>query len=183
MKKSILASVIALGMVSGLAQAAGNEVQFVGSVVATTCDLEASGTGSDAGLVKNIIELGQTKINTPGKEVTFAFKPVNNAQNQQNCEQLAADPNSKVVLTWNSNAFDGQNGLGAISGAASDAFVKVQALNADTNNNVVMLTSGASQEFAAAKLASDGLQYKAQLVGKTTPGDFQTASKFTVYYK
>ncbi|ENE26187.1 hypothetical protein [Escherichia coli] len=183
MKKSILASVIALGMVSGLAQAAGNEVQFVGSVVATTCDLEASGTGSDAGLVKNIIELGQTKINTPGKEVTFAFKPVNNAQNQQNCEQLAAGPNSKVVLTWNSNAFDGQNGLGAISGAASDAFVKVQALNADTNNNVVMLTSGASQEFAAAKLASDGLQYKAQLVGKTTPGDFQTASKFTVYYK
>lgn len=183
MKKSILASVIALGMVSGLAQAAGNEVQFVGSVVATTCDLEASGTGSDAGLVKNIIELGQTKINTSGKEVTFAFKPVNNAQNQQNCEQLAAGPNSKVVLTWNSNAFDGQNGLGAISGAASDAFVKVQALNADTNNNVVMLTSGASQEFAAAKLASDGLQYKAQLVGKTTPGDFQTASKFTVYYK
>lgn len=183
MKKSILASVIALGMVSGLAQAAGNEVQFVGSVVATTCDLEASGTGSDAGLVKNIIELGQTKINTPGKEVTFAFKPVNNAQNQQNCEQLAAGPTSKVVLTWNSNAFDGQNGLGAISGAASDAFVKVQALNADTNNNVVMLTSGASQEFAVAKLASDGLQYKAQLVGKTTPGDFQTASKFTVYYK
>lgn len=183
MKKSILASVIALGMVSGLAQAAGNEVQFVGSVVATTCDLEASGTGSDAGLVKNIIELGQTKINTPGKEVTFAFKPVNNAQNQQNCEQLATGPNSKVVLTWNSNAFDGQNGLGAISGAASDAFVKVQALNADTNNNVVMLTSGASQEFAAAKLASDGLQYKAQLVGKKTPGDFQTASKFTVYYK
>ena len=183
MKKSILASVIALGMVSGLAQAAGNEVQFVGSVVATTCDLEASGTGSDAGLVKNIIELGQTKINTPGKEVTFAFKPVNNAQNQQNCEQLAAGPNSKVVLTWNSNAFDGQNGLGAISGAASDAFVKVQALNADTNNNVVMLTSGDSQEFAAAKLASDGLQYKAQLVGKTQPGDFQTASKFTVYYK
>ena len=183
MKKSILASVIALGMVSGLAQAAGNEVQFVGSVVATTCDLEASGTGSDAGLVKNIIELGQTKINTPGKEVTFAFKPVNNAQNQQNCEQLAAGPNSKVVLTWNSNAFDGQNGLGAISGAASDAFVTVQALNADTNNNVVMLTSGDSQEFAAAKLASDGLQYKAQLVGKTQPGDFQTASKFTVHYK
>ncbi len=182
MKKSILASVIALGMVSGLAQAAGNEVQFVGSVVATTCDLEASGTGSDAGLVKNIIELGQTEINTPGKEVTFAFKPVNNAQNQQNCEQLAGS-NSKVVLTWNSNAFDGQNGLGAISGAASDAFVRVQALNADTNNNVVMLTSGDSQEFAAAKLASDGLQYKAQLVGKTQPGDFQTASKFTVHYK
>lgn len=182
MKKSILASVIALGMVSGLAQAAGNEVQFVGSVVATTCDLEASGTGSDAGLVKNIIELGQTKINTPGKEVTFAFKPVNNAQNQKNCEQLAGS-NSKVVLTWNSNAFDGQNGLGAISGAASDAFVTVQALNADTNNNVVMLTSGDSQEFAAAKLASDGLQYKAQLVGKTQPGDFQTASKFTVHYK
>ncbi|CAD5881985.1 putative fimbrial protein FanC [Escherichia coli] len=182
MKKSILASVIALGMVSGLAQAAGNEVQFVGSVVATTCDLEASGTGSDAGLVKNIIELGQTKINTPGKEVTFVFKPVNDAQNQQNCEQLAGS-GSKVVLTWNSNAFDGQNGLGAISGAASDAFVTVQALNADTNNNVVMLTSGASQEFAAAKLASDGLQYKAQLVGKTQPGDFQTASKFTVHYK
>ena len=183
MKKSILASVIALGMVSGLAQAAGNEVQFVGSVVTTTCDLEASGTGSDAGLVKNIIELGQTPMNTSGKEVTFAFKPVNNAQNQQNCEQLAAGPNSKVVLTWNSNAFDGQNGLGAISGAASDAFVKVQALNADTNNNVVMLTSGASQEFAAAKLASDGLQYKAQLVGGQQAGDFQTASKFTVYYK
>lgn len=183
MKKSILASVIALGMVSGLAQAAGNEVQFVGSVVATTCDLEASGTGSDAGLVKNIIELGQTKMNTPGKEVTFAFKPVNNAENQKNCEQVMANSNSKVVLTWNSNAFDGQNGLGALSGAASDAFVKVQALNADTNNNVVMLTSGDSQEFAAAKLASDGLQYKAQLVGVTKPGDFQTASKFTVYYK
>ena len=181
MKKSILASVIALGMVSGLAQAAGNEVQFVGSVVATTCDLEASGTGSDAGLVKNIIALGQAEKGKGGKEVTFAFKPVNDAANKTNCQGLA--PNSTVVITWNSNAFDGQNGLKALSGAASDAFVTVQALNADTNNNVVMLTSGDSQEFAAAKLASDGLQYKAQLVGKIQPGDFQTASKFTVHYK
>ena len=181
MKKSILASVIALGMVSGLAQAAGNEVQFVGSVVATTCDLEASGTGSDAGLVKNIIALGQAEKGKGGKEVTFAFKPVNDAANKTNCQGLA--PNSTVVITWNSNAFDGQNGLTALSGAASDAFVRVQPVNANAGNDAPMLTSGSSQEFAAAKLASDGLQYKAQLVGKTTPGDFQTASKFTVYYK
>lgn len=181
MKKSILASVIALGMVSGLAQAAGNEVQFVGSVVTDTCDLEASEIGSNAGLVKNIIALGQTAKGEAGKEVTFAFKPVNNAGNQTNCQGL--DSNSKVVITWNSNAFDGQNGLKALSGAASDAFVKVQALNANAGNNVVMLTSGASQEFAAAKLTSDGLQYKAQLVGGQKAGDFQTASKFTVYYK
>lgn len=183
MKKSILASVIALGMVSGLAQAAGNEVQFVGSVVATTCDLEASGTGSDAGLVKNIIELGQTPMNTSGKEVVFAFKPVNNAENQKNCEQVMANANSKVVITWNSNAFDGQNGLKALSGAASDAFVRVQPVNANAGNDAPMLTSGSSQEFAAAKLTSDGLKYKAQLVGKQQAGDFQTASKFTVYYK
>lgn len=181
MKKSILASVIALGMVSGLAQAAGNEVQFVGSVVATTCDLEASGTGSDAGLVKNIIALGQAKKGTEGKEVTFAFKPVNDAANKTNCQGL--DPNSTVVITWNSNAFDGQNGLTALSGAASDAFVKVLPLNAKTGNDVPMLTSGSSQEFEAAKLTSDGLQYKAQLVGGQQAGDFQTASKFTVYYK
>lgn len=181
MKKSILASVIALGMVSGLAQAAGNEVQFVGSVVATTCDLEASGTGSDAGLVKNIIALGQAEKGKGGKEVTFAFKPVNDAANKTNCQGLA--PNSTVVITWNSNAFDGQNGLTALSGAASDAFVKVLPLNAKTGNDVPMLTSGSSQEFEAAKLTSDGLQYKAQLVGRQQAGDFQTASKFTVYYK
>lgn len=181
MKKSILASVIALGMVSGLAQAAGNEVQFVGSVVTTTCDLEASGTGSNAGLVKNIIELGQAVKGNPGKEVTFAFKPVNNAGNQTNCQGL--DPTSKVVITWNSNAFDGLNGLKALSGAASDAYVKVQALNAEGSGNAVMLTSGASQEFTADKLKSNGLQYKAQLVGGQQAGDFQTASKFTVYYK
>lgn len=182
MKKSILASVIALGMVSGLAQAAGNEVQFVGSVVATTCDLEASGTGSDAGLVKNIIALGQAKKGGEGKKVTFAFKPVNDAENKANCQGLA-DANGTVVITWNSDAFDGRNGLAALSGAASDAFVRVQPVNANADNDAPMLTSGSSQEFAAAKLTSDGLQYKAQLVGKQQAGDFQTASKFTVHYK
>ncbi|HAI6729017.1 fimbrial protein [Escherichia albertii] len=182
MKKSILASVIALGLVSGLTHAAENEVQFVGSVVKTTCDLEASGTGPNAGLVKNVIELGQAKIGTPGKEVQFAFKPVNAGSNLQNCEELVKSGISAVALTWNSNAFDGQ-GLAALSGSATDAHVEVKATNAQTGNNVVMRDNGAVQEFEAAKLLSDGLKYQAQLIGGTQPGDFKTASKFTFYYK
>lgn len=182
MKKSILASVIALGLVSGLTHAAENEVQFVGSVVKTTCDLEASGTGPNAGLVKNVIELGQATTGMPGKDVNFAFKPVNEGNNVQNCAQLAQDGISTVALTWNSNAFNG-TGLAAISGTASDAYVEVKATNAKVGNDEVMTTSGAVQEFDATKLSSEGLQYQAKLIGGNKPGDFKTASKFTFYYK
>ncbi|ENW0636919.1 major pilin PefA, partial [Salmonella enterica] len=44
MKKSIIASIIALGVLGGTAHAA-NEVTFLGSVSATTCDLTTSVNG------------------------------------------------------------------------------------------------------------------------------------------
>ncbi|EGG3587708.1 major pilin PefA, partial [Salmonella enterica] len=45
MKKSIIASIIALGVLGGTAHAA-NEVTFLGSVSATTCDLTTSVNGA-----------------------------------------------------------------------------------------------------------------------------------------
>ncbi len=181
MKKSILASVIALGLVSGLAHAE-NEVQFVGSVSTATCDLEATGIGNNAGIVKNVIELGQAKPKQKGPETTFAFKPVNTSENMSNCGTLATNGITKVALQWTSSAFDGQ-GLKAISGAASDAHVLIKATNATSGGDTEMLNSGATQEFDVNKLTSDGLQYTAWTLGGSQVGDFQTASKFSVSYK
>lgn len=80
MKKSIIASIIALGVLGGTAHAA-NEVTFLGSVSATTCDLTTSVNG--AAQPNQVVQLGTVQANQPGNFVDFAMKPVD--PNAQGC--------------------------------------------------------------------------------------------------
>ena len=74
MKKSVIASVMALGMASGLAQAADtpdNEIQFKGNVSTVTCDLAPSVNGSLNPDGVGVIQLGDVKVGGTGKVVSF----------------------------------------------------------------------------------------------------------------
>ena len=142
MKKSIIASVVALGLVSGMAQAGEKEIQFVGSVTAVTCDIDPSVDGSTSIM-----------------------------------------PGVTVSLTWTGDKFT-TDGLGSISGTATDAHVQITALNAKSQGDFIK-ASATTHEFAPShlKTGGKGLQYKAVLKGGSVAGDFQTAAKFNLTYK
>lgn len=182
MKKSIIASVVALGLVSGLAQAADTdkEVQFVGSVTTVTCDINPSVDGSDS-MMPGVIQLGSVKTGVLGSAVDFTFKPSDANGNQAGCDAML--DNGTVSLTWTSDKF-GNEGLGAVSGTATDAYVQITAQNAKTQGGFIK-ASATTHEFAPAhlKAGGEGLKYKAALQGGTQAGDFQSAAKFNFSYK
>lgn len=185
MKKSVIASIVALGLVSGLAQAAPtNEVQFHGSVTATTCDIEASVDGSLNPGGANRIELGDVAIGGTGKTVAFSFKPVQDQQNLTACDAIAAG-NKTPELTWTGVKF-GSQGLGMLVGAAADAHVKITPVNDKGQNKTFINATNTKHTFDANVLSSangDGLKYSALLEAGQTPGDFQTAANFNLTYK
>ncbi len=181
MKKSIIASVVALGMVSGLAQAAINEVQFHGNVTTVSCDLVPSVDGSDKPNGPSLIELGDVAIGGTGQVAKFAFKPAAGAQNKTACEQVAA--NGKTLdLTWSGNKF-GNNGLGALDGsAASGSNVEIKPVNSTNAAATFVKASGEKNTFSTSVLTGEGLKYEAVLKAGQTPGDFKAAATFNVTY-
>ncbi|HAG4415422.1 TPA: fimbrial protein [Salmonella enterica] len=181
MKKSILATVVALGLVSGMAHAA-DEVQFVGSVTSTTCEIIPSVNGVNNGAAQEVIQLGAVKVNGQGDAVDFVFKPSAATDNAASCDAML--DTGVVTMTWTGNYFNG-NGLGIATGAAKDARVEIKPVNAKADNGTAILASATSNEFDPAKLKTggEGLKYTAQLFGGATPGDFQTAAKFNFSYK
>lgn len=176
MNKSIIASILALGLVSGMAHAAGQtgEVQFIGVVTQNTCDIvpEVDGT-----LSKNVIDLGTVSPNAVGSYKNFALKAKD--PTQPGCVEF----NGKTAnVGWASAAFNA-DGLGYTSGTATDAIVKMETINAKAN---VAITSANNQgvEFDGTKLtAGEGFQFKAALKGGAKIGDFRSAAAFTVSYK
>lgn len=180
MKKSIIASVVALGLVSGLAQAAEKEIQFVGSVTTVTCDIDPSVDGSNS-IMPGVIQLGSVKTDTLGTAVAFTFKPSAVDGNQASCDAML--DSGTVSLTWTSDKFTSK-GLGAISGAATDAHVEITPQNAKTQPGIIK-ANATTHEFVPAKLKSngEGLKYKAALRGGVVAGDFQSAAKFNFSYK
>lgn len=186
MKKSVIASIVALGFVSGLAQAAvpTNEIQFHGTVTATTCDIEAFADGSLSPSGANRIELGDVAVGGTGKTVTFSFKPVQNQQNITACDAIAAG-NKTPELTWTGIKFNGQ-GLGMLVGTATDAHVKITPVNDKGQNKTFINATNTKHTFDAGVLSSTnnaGLKYSALLEAGQTPGDFQTAANFNLTYK
>lgn len=184
MKKSIIASVIALGMVSGLAQAAVNEVQFHGTVSTVTCDLAPSVDGS-LNPNGNRIELGDLKIGQKGQVVKFSFKPTTqDPANVTACNDIAKDPNKTVSMTWRSDKF-GAKGLGIITGDAKDSFVNIAPVNDKGAGKDIITANNTTHEFSASMLAdgAEGLKYSAFLQAGQQAGDFQTAATFTMAYK
>ncbi|ELO4939432.1 fimbrial protein [Escherichia coli] len=188
MKKSIIASVIALGMVSGLAQAAANEVQFHGRVNTASCDLVPSVDGSLMPNGVGMIELGDVKTGAPGQIVNFAFKPAQNDQNIAACDQLAGTAGKTVDLTWSGDKF-GNAGLGVIddtaAGAAAGSHVEITPVNSTNTSASFVKASGEKNTFNASVLKSgtgEGLKYKAVLRGGNTPGEFNAAATFNMTY-
>ncbi|EGJ8836519.1 fimbrial protein [Escherichia coli] len=181
MNKNIIASIVALGMVSGAAQATEHDVTFNGSVTAVTCDLEVTGEGSHSGL-PNMVDLGQAELGSRGKLVNFAFKPSQTNNNQQTCDNM--EDTGTATLTWYGTSFDG-TGLGKTAGTAEGAYVELMATNATADNNQPITASGTSHDFSPSELKTggDGLQYSAQLVSGSEAGDFEAVARYAFSYK
>lgn len=182
MKKTIIASAIALAAISGVANAAGNadagtfDLNFTGTVSTTTCAIEPSVNGITG---KNDIALGQTDKNQPGAEIDVVFKPT--AASAAAC----GGAQSNFVMQWSGvgSSFE-TGGLKAKAGsAASDSHVQIKAVNAVSNNNAVTTAEKTQYEFDKAKVTTDGLQYKVNLLGGTEVGDMSATAQVNHWYK
>lgn len=182
MKKTIIASAIALAAISGVANAAGNadagtfDLNFSGTVSTTTCALEPSVGGIPG---QNDIALGQTDKNQPGAEIDVVFKPTPASV------AACGGAQSNFVMQWSGvgSSFEA-NGLKAKTGStASDSYVQIKAVNAATNNSTVANTEKFLYEFDKDKVTGDGLQYKVNLLGGNEVGDMSATAQVNHWYK
>ncbi|HII3146300.1 TPA: fimbrial protein PefA [Citrobacter braakii] len=170
MKKNLLAvSALALAVMSGSALAANGEVQFLGVVTDTTCDLKPEVGGT----VNNLVQLGTVAKSTAGTVVNFALKA---DAAQAGCAALTG----KATIGW-AGPFS-NNGLKAQSGLATDAWTKIDTVNADTTPAQNINSTHLSSLFDATKLTSDGAKFTAQLNGGLIAGNYQSAAAFVVAY-
>ncbi|HFH2661325.1 fimbrial protein [Escherichia coli] len=177
MKKLMIASAITMTMAAGSAMASQGDVQFFGTVTAKTCDLVVDQEGA----VVNMIQLG-TVTNSGSDEgdvKTFTLKPAAGA----NCSTITT-----AKMAWDSHAMTA-NGIGNQSGKATDARVKLVAVN----SNKVQTDTSADKEIKAGQntvdytitgsgLTDEGFKFKAQLIGGAVAGDFNTAAAYSVSY-
>ncbi|MGC0639790.1 fimbrial protein [Escherichia coli] len=177
MKKYIIASIVGMGIMSGtVAHAANNnEVTFLGTVSATTCDLTTSVNGTAQ--PNQVVQLGTVQVGQEGKIVDFSMKPVNPADT--GCQSLDS---KTVTVTWASATLNA-NGFGATSGTAADATVLVNNVNAKTNPGAAVTANASTVEFNGSVLKTDGLKFQAKLKGGNTEGDFKSVASFAVAYK
>lgn len=182
MKKLMIASAIAMTMAAGSAMAAQGDVQFFGTVTAKTCDLVVDQEGA----VVNMIQLGSVTNGGSlagtdvGAEKTFTLKPKAGA----GCSSITT-----ANMAWDSPAM-AANGIGNQSGKATDARVKLVAVN---STGKVQTDTNADKEIKAGQntvdytitgtgLTDEGFKFKAQLIGGTVAGDFNTAVAYAVSY-
>ncbi|MBC6504702.1 fimbrial protein [Citrobacter freundii] len=172
MKKNLLAvSALALAVMSGSAMAA-NEVQFLGVVTDTTCDLTPSVNGS----VNGLVQLGSVTKTATGTPVDFALKADPTAPG---CG--TADLQGKVAtIGWN-GPFN-TDGLKPQSGTATDAVALIASKNAQTTAIQPITQSHLSAGFDASILTTDGAQFTAALKGGAVAGDYQSAAAYVVGY-
>ncbi|HAP0165806.1 TPA: fimbrial protein [Escherichia coli] len=174
MKKYIIASIVGMGIMSGtVAHAANNEVTFLGTVSATTCDLTTSVNGTTQ--PNQVVQLGTVAKTAIGNEVNFAMKPAD--PTAPGCLGMTQ---KTATITWASAKLDNE-GFGATSGTATDAKVLVESKNSRTPKAV---NANASViDFDVDKLTTDGLQFTAKLKGGQIEGDFKSVASFAVAYK
>lgn len=175
MKKLMIASAIAMTMAAGSAmatvqQGSQGEVQFVGAVVANTCDVVISGDGA----VNNQVQFGVVNVSaTKEKDFKISLK-------EPSC---IADA-KKATFAWYSPAL-GETGIKNQSGTAKGSYVELKAKNDATNNpshtNVITaLNNGVDFTVTQAEM---GFEYTATLHADSTPGSFETAASYTVVYE
>ncbi|MBJ9214361.1 fimbrial protein [Citrobacter freundii] len=175
MKKSIIASVVVLGMIGGTAHAA-SEVIFSGAVSAKTCELAPSVNG---GVPANqVVTLATAEPNQEGVATTFVMKPVN--PTASGCTGLT-DQNT-ISVGWSGSTLGAQGFKANPGSAASDAVVLLTAKNSKTANTPIT-ASAPSVDFAGDKLTTDGLEFDAKTKGGAVAGNFTSTASFTVAYK
>ncbi|MCI3086819.1 fimbrial protein [Escherichia coli] len=176
--KNIIASVIALGLMGGVAHAANssNTVIFHGAVSATTCDITPSQNGQI--LTAGTIYLGTVAPNAEGQAKEFALKAKD--ASDPACMALTAQQTASVAWT---SAFLNANGLNAdpSSSVATDAKVLLNSVNAKMPGAIT--ASANTADFTADKVIGEGLKFSAKAKGGAIPGTFQTAASFSVAYK
>lgn len=181
MKKNLLAvSALALAVMSGSAMAGvnGGDIQFIGTVTDATCDIVPEANGA----VNNVVQLGNVATSTTaagngsdqGAVVSFALKPKAGA---------ACNPANMTNAAF---AFAGPlevAGLAPQSGTATDAVVKLRALNAIGGAHDINKTTSVSEvTLADLNDVSKGAQFSAQLIGGTQAGDYRSAVAYVVSY-
>lgn len=174
MKKSIIASVVMLGFIGTAAHAANNEISFLGAVTTTTCDLTTSVGG--VAQPNGVIQLGTVAPNATGSTVEFSLTAAN--KTDPACTALKAD--QTATMSWASGTL-GATGFAATSGAAIDSVVEVSSLNSKTPG--VVNNSSSVVDFAANKVATEGLKFSAKLKGGKTAGDFKSVASIAIAYK
>lgn len=173
MKKNLLAvSALALAVMSGSALAASGDVQFLGVVTDTTCDVNPGVNGA----VNSVVQLGTASTNGKGSIVNFSLKP---DMSQTGCQNLATG--NTVTIGW-TGPFDG-NGLKAQSGVADDAWTEIKTTNATVDKTIN--TTNLSAEIAGVQFIANngqGMTFSARLNGVTKTGDYQSAAAYVVGY-
>lgn len=171
MKNLLAASALALVVTSGAAVAANGEVQFLGVVTDTTCDILPIVGG---GTVNNLVQLGTVSTNGMGTTVPFALKA---DMTQPGCQTLTAA--DTATIGWN-GAFD-INGLKAQSGVAADAWAAIDTVNSVAPGQGINSTN-LSADFTGDVLTTTGAMFEATLHGGNTAGDYRSVAAFVVAY-
>ncbi|EBC5055218.1 fimbrial protein [Salmonella enterica] len=159
---------------SSIASANTGEVQFIGAVTDTTCNI----TPEVDGVMKSTIQLGTMRADGSGaKEVNFKLVP-----DKKEC----LDKTSASV-GWQSAGFD-NNGLANMKGDATGASIELTAVNSATPNEKVTFNNQ-NIEFGGATpgAAIGAFEFKTKLVKKTTanatPGTVISSAAYAVAYK
>lgn len=174
MRKVFIVSAMAIGM-SGIASTASantGEVQFIGAVSDTTCNINPEVDG----IMKNTIQLGTMKLDGTGVQpVNFNLVPDTN----ECLEKTSAS------VGWQSAGFD-NNGLVNMKGDATGASIELIALNSKTANEKVTFNKQ-NIEFGDGASGIGKFQFTAQLVkssaGNATPGTVISSAAYAVAYK
>lgn len=182
MKHNIMIiSPLALALMSGSAMAGinGGEVQFSGAVSNTTCDISLVAKGADS----IVIDLGTAAINgkltTPVNFVLQPSTPCSIAGAGSGVGAGAGAAQTQASISF-SGPFDAA-GLKPTSGAATDARVKLTAINS-TVANTAITQSNNSAAFTLADL-NKGATFSAALMGGATSGDYHSGVVYAVTYK
>ncbi|EFD5296533.1 fimbrial protein [Escherichia coli] len=172
MKKVFIASAIAMSMAAGSAMASQQgEIQFLGVVTDTTCDITSSVDGN----VTNVVQLGSITKGAQGQEKDIVLK----AKDAAACTSI----NGKTAtIKFVGDLVD--NGLNNTNGSAQKATVTLKTVNGKGTAEQVVKKGSNSVTFDADKATGDGYKFKAQLVSDSTgtAGTFESALAYAVTY-
>lgn len=173
MKKVFIASAIAMSMAAGSAMASQQaEIQFLGVVTETTCDITSTVDGN----VNNVVQLGTIQKGQQGQDKNIVLK----AKDATACTGLTGK-----VATIQFVGDLGDNGLNNTNGSAKNATVTLKTVNGKDTTEQEVKKGSNSVTFDAEKVTTDGYQFKAKLVSATnggTAGTFDSALAYAVTY-